>query len=565
MFSHSRNWAGFAKVLFIALLIAQALGTVACSSNDNEVPGTADSVADGDGQAGTDTGTDTGTEDGTGEEDTADTGTSPNTDVEPGHAAPLSVILDFQGSGTFDSVNVYLFSQENGQPACAGFDANSLPFPAVKSASVSSMVQTVEFPTFAGLSAETPIMHFTAVALATSSDDPLALAYGCLDHQVSVELGKSNVVTIVLKDVPPKYAGIYEVVGHFDMISALPDNIEIYINILLDFFNSPTAGLLRLTCMLESGALESLCSTIFVNPEDPSIESLTSAGSIIAQVMDAIVYALIADNVGADIIFTGQDVGNILRDLEIHGTMTLSAEPDSTGFLSDSHTEHVWETVSYQWTFGETCNPAEPDCGLTSLSLSSTGQNEIFGHFDMLLDGYANGAFDQMVIYPHSLDFRYGAFINFVIEKMVLPQIAGDGSDGLPVVDSYEKFIKVLLGGKECLVTDNCCEVFAQTIVDQTGPALQDTLTAGCQALVELGTDYFRSSLLSLDATTGDSLTLSTPEGVPCTLYDMNNDRIIDALGKAEPEAQRCKWRAVFNLAGTPMAIDAEFWGTRVQ
>lgn len=53
------------------------------------------------------------------------------------------VLIDFQGSGTPDSMSVYLFKQEDGQPACAGIDAGSLPFPVAKSTSVSCMVQAV--------------------------------------------------------------------------------------------------------------------------------------------------------------------------------------------------------------------------------------------------------------------------------------------------------------------------------------------------------------------------------------------------------------------------------------
>lgn len=481
--------------------------------------------------------------------------------VLPKVVEPLTIKLKYDGAATIDSFNVYLFKQNSGAPACADILPDDPPFPAFKSGAVSSVTQSVKFTNFTELSAQNPKLYFTAIAIGSKANSTVALAYGCNDAEVIVEMGKSCVVTIVLKDIPPKYAGIYEVVNHFDMISALPDSVEPWVDLLIDFFNSPTAGLLKLTCKLASSALQGMCNTIFATPEDPDINQLTTIGTVIVQVVNSILYGLLADNVGSDILFTGKDVGNILRDLEIYSTMTISEEPDTTGYLTQDYTEVRWETVAIQWTLGEDCNPSDPDCGLKSYSFNAIGQEVVIGHFNFQIYNYVLGQFDKMIIEPYFLNFKYGTFINFVVEKLVLPELAGDGSDGLPVVDTYEKFIKSLLAGKECLVYDDCCETFVQTIVDQTSPAIQGTLTAGCNALITLGVTYFQTWLVSLN-TDFEALTLQTPDGNPCQLYDKNDDHIIDGLGSKDAP---CMWKTTLNVMGADVVFDAEFWGNRVQ
>jgi len=485
--------------------------------------------------------------------------------IQPKMVEPLTIKLKYEGINTLDNFNVYLFDQYGGEPACLAMDPDSPPFPAAKSQSVASVTQSVKFMSFSELSAQKPKLTFTAIAVGSKANGNAALAFGCNDTEVIVEMGKSRIVTIVLMDIPPKYAGTYEVVNHFDMISALPDDVEKFVETIIDFFNSPTAGLLKLTCQLGGNSLSGLCDTIFATPQEPDIEQLTAVGTIIVQVVNSILYGLLADNIGKDILFTGKDVGNILRDLEIHATLTLFEEPDNTGFLGKEFTEVTWDTVAFQWTLGETCNPADPWCGLKSYSFNAIGQDVVIGNFDMQIDQYAAGKYYGMIVKPYSLNFKYGLFINFVIEKMLLPELAGDGSDGLPVVDSYEKFIKSLLAGKECLVYDNCCTLFVQSIIEQSSPVLQGTLSAGCEALITLGTGYFENWLGGLDASSGDSLTLFTPDGQPCTLYDKNNDHVIDAMGKAEPEAERCMWKTQLMIFGAPVVFDAAFYGNRVQ
>ena len=377
----------------------------------------------------------------------------------------------------------------------------------------------------------------------------------------------------------PSYAGVFDVVSKFDMIGALPEELEVLVNIVMGFFNGPTADLMVLTCALKEQAseLDDLCEFLFNNPGDPQIDDLTTIGNIAQGVIDANLLALLKDNAGEEILFTGKDVGNLLRDIEIHSTIKIKQEPDATGHIPKEATEEEWHTVSFRWTLGEDCSPLDPDCGLKSFSFNAIGQDVVVSEFDARIglnmeEFVSQSVFNKLVIYKHPLNFKYGAFLNFIVEKFVLPMVAGDGSDGMPVIDSYEKFFMSMVGGKACIQSNNCCAVFAESIAAQVGDGVKEMFQLGCDKLVPAGADYLRKLLLDLDADTDDTFTLSTkgedgdqgasPEmAVPCTLYDSNSNQEIDSWGKKEPQEMHCLWDVKLQLGGMDVYFESDFFG----
>jgi hypothetical protein len=481
--------------------------------------------------------------------------------VEPKQVEPLTVKVQYNGGNSaINKWKAYLFSQAVSNPkTCPDIDPEHMP-PADKASSELTLSSSAKFMNFADLSPNHPIT-FTICAVAFKSGTSAIEAYGCNDVDGIVEFGKSTVVTIELKDLPPKYKGKYNVVNHFNMISALPDDIELVVNVIIDFFNNPMAALLELTCVLGGDALEEICQLFFIHPEDPDIDELTPIGSMAADLINALLLSLLEGTIGEDILFTGKDVGNILKDLEILSVIEFKTEPDEFGYWKNEETEEEWHTVQFQWTLGQECQWEDPNCGLKSFSFNTIGQDVVVSNFEAYVPGYANGEFYDLVIEAHPLDFNYGAFLNFMIQKVVLPMVAGDGSDGLPVVDSYEKFIMSLLGGKECLIQYNCCDVFAEGLTDP-GSWMYPVISAGCDALIPMGAAYLEGFLMDLDVNTGDTFTLATKEGVPCKLYDDNQDHIIDSMGKQQPNL-RCLWDVKLNVGGTDVFFESDFYGTK--
>jgi len=484
--------------------------------------------------------------------------------ILPKSVEPLTVKFKHEGGAMVEVVKAYLFLQDaEGAPNCGHIDPNSPPIADKASPEFNDLMQSWKVPSFPNLGPAHPLMY-TVVATGYKVNGPV-LAWGCNDVDALVEFGKSKMVTIVLHDVPPKYKGVFQVVNHFSILSALPPEVQTVLEFIIDFFNSPTAGLMKLACVLADSTLEDLCDNVFQDPNDPDINNLTTVGTVIKTILDGVLIGLLEDNVGIDIWSGGKDVGNMIKEIEIHSTIKIKAEPDETGFISKENTEEEWHTVSFQWTMGEDCNILDPECGKKSYSFNAIGQDVAIAQFDAQIEGWVLGQFNKLIIYPHSINFKYGAFLNFAIEKLLLPMVAGDGSDGMPVVDSYEKFFYSLLGGKECLQINNCCELFAQNVSGQAGNWVESLAKMGCQALVPLASEYLRDLLIGLDADTGDNFTIGTKDGQPCVLYDTNNDQVIDQWGKKEPIEQRCVWDVKLKLGGNDIFFDADFWGTKQQ
>ena len=481
--------------------------------------------------------------------------------VEPKQVEPLSVKVVYNGGNTaINKFKAYLFSQDVSNPKmCPDIEAEHMP-PADKASSELPLSSSAKFMNFADLSPDHPVTY-TVCAVAFKSGSSAVEGYGCDDVNGVVEFGKSTVVTIELKDLPPKYKGKFNVVNHFNMISALPDDIEMVVNVILDFFNNPMAALLKLTCILGEDALAEVCNLFFIHPDEPDIDELTPIGSMAADLINALLLSLLEGTIGEDIIFTGKDVGNILKDLEILSYIEFKTEPDEFGHWYEGDTEEEWHTVQFQWTLGQECQWDDPNCGLKSFSFNTIGQDVVVSTFEAEIPGYIQGEFYDLIIYPHPLDFKYGAFLNYMIQKVLLPMVAGDGSDGLPVVDSYEKFIMSLLGGKECLVQYNCCDIFSESLADP-GSWMYPVINAGCDALIPMGAAYLESFLVGLDTDTGDTFTLATKEGVPCKLYDDNQDHTIDSMGKQQVE-MRCLWDVKLKLGGTDVFFESDFYGTK--
>ncbi|MBM4372440.1 MAG: hypothetical protein FJ098_12345 [Deltaproteobacteria bacterium] len=481
--------------------------------------------------------------------------------VEPKQVEPLTVKVQYNGgNNAINKWKAYLFSQAVSNPKlCPALDPEHLPA-ADKASSELTLTSAAKFLSFPDITPDHPVTY-TICAVAFKSGSAAVEAWGCNDEDGIVEVGKSTVVTIELRDLPPKYKGKYNVVNHFNMISALPDDIEMVVNIIIDFFNNPVAALLELTCILGEDALEEVCELFFIHPEDPDIDELTPIGSMASDLINALLLSLLEGTIGEDILFTGKDVGNILKDLEILSVIEFKSEPDELGTWDEGETGEEWHTVQFQWTLGQDCQWEDPNCGLKSFSFNTIGQDVVVSTFEAAVPGYTQGQFYDLVIYPHSLDFKYGAFLNFMIQKVVLPMVAGDGSDGLPVVDSYEKFIMSLLGGKECLIQYDCCDVFAGGLADP-GSWMYPVIAAGCDALIPMGAAYLESFLMGLDASTGDTFTLATKDGVPCKLYDDNQDHTIDSMGKQQAD-MRCMWDVKLKLGSTDVFFDADFYGTK--
>jgi hypothetical protein len=507
-------------------------------------------------------------------DDGSDTCTTFNILVKSKDLDPLIVaIKDYDGEyAQMDTFQVLLFKNTDTKTfSCDDLAPGKLPSATTSSPTTGQNIQSqYKFRQLPKLEEEGAQTYAVFAQCWESKDlDKTIRAYGCKEG-VAVEFGTSRYVEIDCRDIPPKIVGSYEITSTFDMVSGLPPAIANVVNFIIGLFQNPTGQILLLLCDPAYGQVlgGSFCTYLFNDPNDPTLEDMAPVGDIVSTIINAILMGLLADNCPAEdpelctnIVVIGGDVGSILKKFQLQSTMTCSGEPDKNGLLPMGTCREEWHTVILKWTLGKDCEtlPDPETCGEVRLSMRAIPgiDNTVTANIEaQLLPGYA------LAIAKHPIDLKYGALVNFAIERILLPQIFGNGQDGLPAVDSYEDLVGSLLAGKACLYGGTCCHEFALDVVNQTGnlPGLTTNLVEGaCEALITTGAEYLRSQLTGLDTTT-ENFQIGTPVGDPCPIFDNDKDMKFDGLGtKIKP----CNWDAALSIGGASYAPDGTFWGTR--
>ncbi len=501
---------------------------------------------------------------------------------------PPTITLHYQGAtslSAFGDLNVRLVQQVAGVPACKNldlFDVNNLP-PAVSTSPNLKFDKpwSIAAAWLGTLPADGSPVAYTVIALGwklgSSSLGGNPSIGGCLDTGFTAHLNKStkgvegDSVTIIVRDLPLRLKGVYDMTTFIDLLSLLPPTVEKFVKIVLNIVSDPVAGLLATVCQLTNGNLQSICAAIFTDPNNPDPDQVTGVGGIIVTFLKNIIYALLPPQV-LQVITTTKDLKSILENFTINGTIELNAEPDDTGFLSATYTKQTWSSITYKWSLGQSCPATDPNCGKKTINFDQFQTDVVTGSFDLWRNFLPNSQVPDGTVKfgKHALNVKWGALINFIIEKQLVPMITYDPNDPTaPTIDSYEKLIKYLLAGnKQCLIKDTCCADFVNGITGAGAGLASNLLTGACDAATSLGSTFLEGYLNSLDGVTGNPATgqgliLGTDK---CPILDPNDDNIVDDIGSPDTTntTNQCQWDMTLGIGGgTPTAISARFFAIR--
>ena len=493
--------------------------------------------------------------------------------VLPKEQYPLVVQYQYMGKRNFQGVKTFLFKHV-GEAAfpCTEMDPNNLPTADVSSP-MKSLEQSTTFTKLSGLEEE-GTQTYTVVGIGADKNGP-PLVWGCDDQKAVVTWVGGQTVLVQLGDLPPSWKGDYAVTTKFDLVSALPDNIEKIVNTVLGFFMDPSGQLLVLICDYGGsvGVIEDLCGFVFNEdyPDAPCLtpeaQCFTTIGLTIKNLLTNLLNSLLEDTVAGDIFAVGADVSSILKKLELSATFTFKNEPAADGTFTTEDTHEDWHSITYKWTLGTNCPLDDESCGKHKFNMSAFQDSAVEGEFS----GHVEYVDDKNLLHidPHGLNINYGKLISYILQKQILPLIAGDGSDGYPKIDSFEEYIKMLLGGKECLlweidpeVPDTCCTEFAKNItnsVTQDGFSY-DLVKIACEAGLPLAVDQLTNLLEGLTLESESNFTIGTAEACQCFDHDAN--MTIDAWGESKTP---CKWDTVIKFGDTEVKIDNDFWAIEKQ
>ena len=475
---------------------------------------------------------------------------------------PLSISTTYGGGAVLPNWIARLYAQDgSGEPSCESpSDLYDALVPATIQSPPKLLSQTANFLEIPGLEAGGQ-ERFT-ILVYSESDDGTLLAWGCDDVAAVVSTTTSTSVVVPLVDRPPTFAGTYNVTTSLDLTSGVPEPYKTTVDTVLGLFESPAGQLLSLACGIATAGttLEDLCGLIYEDPSAPSLDGLTPTGAVVVDLINAVITDLGADSAWGVALAAGKDVADMLTGLQLHGTLTFSTEPGTDMAWTTEETSEIWDGVTLKWGLNAGCDPAiDEECGEKNLFMSALQPEVVTASFAASLGpGY------ELSIADHQLNLYYGKLLDSVLQKLVLPLAAGDGSDGLAAIDSYEDLIQMLVGGgKECLnpaSATTCCEELVASIEEEIslpGASTAALIESACDDLVSEGAQWLSDSLTGLDD--DDGVLIGT--AAPCPSFDANADLVIDAFGSKEPGGA-CMWTLTVGSAN-PVSFQASFVAVR--
>lgn len=466
--------------------------------------------------------------------------------------AVLNVIIDdYKGvrNGLTEArVLLYRKTAEN-RYDCLDLDARNLPSNvAVSREGVSIHGPVARFQELSGL-AEDLEQEYTVVALVEDgSDEPELLAWACNDRDAMVEYGAKVTVPLTLFDVAPSIVGSWDVSSSMDFSRLLHPVARDVLDIVIDIMLRPSSSILMLMCdpsIAGIGGNEEFCAAIFSDPDNPDPAAFTTSGQIAAQIIDSNHSSMLASACPYEepalceqVYFTVNELLSPLDEVRVLSTMTCLGDPVSPYEIGDlmrafgaQDCQENWHSVVFRWPLGHDCDPSDPECGAAYFSLGSIPgiqTNLSCGISGSLGDGW------HLNIEKHLVGLKPGALISFGLLSFILPSLLGDGSDGLPAVNTVEKLIGSMLGGRACLTDSSCCDDF-DSALDVGGAVMPvDSARAACESLIEQFSGLFVQHFHDLD-TGGGIMIATSAEGA--LLVDANGDQAFDLIGAREAPA----------------------------
>ena len=414
----------------------------------------------------------------------------------------------------------------------------------------------------------------------------VVLAWGCETGPEFDELDGGK-VTIDLKDHVPRLQEEYAVIHNFDIVDALPDNVERWVRLIGLFVKSPGAFLVGceqgdttlnqdgdqiMLCEDGSvpGVLDFLTELDFIPSEikdyvDEITKSDTARESV-REVVDAFIIDKIFNQIGwADAGRTiTDDIFTTITNFGVKGKMRfktqLTPEYGDNGVpqmvLPEEDTSQVWQKFAFHWQYKQGCEDAQDfqSCRTQWFDAQEFLEGEerfVKANFKAMMGGT-----DKLHIEEHALTINFGALLIGALERVVFPRyfssVANDEENVVKDVDDNgdgkvtfsELFEGTIIGCKDLADSD--------TLGTEDGKiegALETAVKKVCDNLRDTLIDRFKEALkdgLQLD---GATITLNTPTEEACTVHqpdsypgkadDPPQLPYVDRLG--EKDAQ-CKW-----------------------
>lgn len=288
--------------------------------------------------------------------------------------------------------------------------------------------------------------RFSVVARGRTADGGMLAAGGCVGD-LRIRADERLDVQVVLNTLPLNPAGVYTVENNFDFTDAIPGTLGDVIRALVQFFGDQHHD-------------REIATLIFDQVERLARDAAGAIGALIVDLVRGWVEDDLNDIINTyidqdapqwvrDFFTIGSDLISVVSSTEVISHIRLNKPRRDGTFLGSQN----WIGMAFYWRLPCAGNP-DPACGrhaftMDDLSEGGSGVELVFGQFE----GRVHTR-DQGVIYSHTLDLQYGRLILFVLNNLILPQIA-DGAnnirDGLLNLANCPAFANGMTDGRDHL------------------------------------------------------------------------------------------------------------------
>ncbi|MCL2326437.1 MAG: Ig-like domain-containing protein [Proteobacteria bacterium] len=253
------------------------------------------------------------------------------------------------------------------------------------------------------------------------AENGTVVAAGCLDTGLNILANQTIEAIINLNTIRLNPVTTYHVRSYFDfgdIVNSL-GQVGQMINMVTNFADNPGRFIYDQIIGLVKAAVGGLAGAVV-----DWIMGAVNLDDLIANTIDNVVTS---SQTGCQVGLFACQLRSLVRTMELMGDLDIQSAGAITLTGKNSYTG-----LSVYWRIG--CDGTDPNCGRLPVDTNALGASLA------LLEGSWNGSlsngYDRISIETHELSLQYGKIAVFLIEKVLLPRIAG-GATTFPAAIAY--------------------------------------------------------------------------------------------------------------------------------
>ncbi|MFB6262204.1 MAG: hypothetical protein ABEL76_01075, partial [Bradymonadaceae bacterium] len=280
---------------------------------------------------------------------------------------------------------------------------------------------------------------YTVTAVARGNRGQIA-GGGC-DQKIDVPDGSVATKELLLHLVPLQPAGQYSVTSHWDFSKAVSKSGAVGKNVvrILDIFKNPGDAIYREVINLVENFVSGLAGK--------TIDWVLDKTGLDQRFKDMINRAVQQNDALCRIREVGRDLRDVLANLTVHSELTIGQLRSNYEFQGRNN----WVGITLYWRgmckngYEDACSgkrdrndpkDRKKACAAIQLKADANGKIGSLGVLSSKWTGRVT-AYNQLQIDKHPLPLKYGKFVEYVLNQIILPELTNGNAHSLSGAFSY--------------------------------------------------------------------------------------------------------------------------------